>query len=58
MSGNTSKNNEVAEAASDWYAAGIDHIWLPYAQMKTADPPLPVTAHPGQPHQALPTGAN
>ena len=47
MSGNTSKNNEVAEAASDWYAAGIDHIWLPYAQMKTSDPPLPVTATRG-----------
>ena len=47
MSGNTSKNNEVAEAAPDWYAAGLDHIWLPYAQMKTADPPLPVTATQG-----------
>jgi adenosylmethionine---8-amino-7-oxononanoate aminotransferase len=26
----------------DWYAAGIDHIWLPYAQMKTAWPSLAV----------------
>src|SRR5262245_8149633 len=26
----------------DWYQAGLDHIWLPYAQMKTARPPLPV----------------
>ncbi len=25
-----------------WYGAGIDHLWLPYAQMKTAAPPLPV----------------
>src|SRR5215467_6586576 len=25
-----------------WYEAGLDHIWLPYAQMKTARPPLPV----------------
>ena len=25
-----------------WYGAGIDHLWLPYAQMKTATPPLPV----------------
>jgi adenosylmethionine---8-amino-7-oxononanoate aminotransferase len=26
----------------DWYAAGLDHVWLPYAQMKTARQPLPV----------------
>ncbi len=26
----------------DWYEAGLPHIWLPYAQMKTAAPPLPV----------------
>lgn len=26
----------------DWYAAGLPNIWLPYAQMKTALPPLPV----------------
>ena len=26
----------------DWYSAGLGHIWLPYAQMKTARPPLPV----------------
>ena len=25
-----------------WYAAGLDHVWLPYAQMKTATPPLAV----------------
>ena len=25
-----------------WYEAGLDHIWRPYAQMKTARPPLPV----------------
>jgi adenosylmethionine---8-amino-7-oxononanoate aminotransferase len=25
-----------------WYAGGLEHIWLPYAQMKTATPPLPV----------------
>jgi adenosylmethionine-8-amino-7-oxononanoate aminotransferase len=23
-----------------WYAAGISHVWLPYAQIKTASPPL------------------
>ena len=26
----------------DWYPSGLDHIWLPYAQMKTAPLPLPV----------------
>jgi adenosylmethionine-8-amino-7-oxononanoate aminotransferase len=25
-----------------WYDAGLGHIWLPYAQMKTARPPLAV----------------
>jgi adenosylmethionine-8-amino-7-oxononanoate aminotransferase len=25
-----------------WYETGREHIWLPYAQMKTARPPLPV----------------
>jgi adenosylmethionine-8-amino-7-oxononanoate aminotransferase len=27
---------------SDWSLAGLDHIWLPYAQMKTARPSLAV----------------
>ncbi|HEY1503016.1 MAG TPA: adenosylmethionine--8-amino-7-oxononanoate transaminase [Stellaceae bacterium] len=26
----------------DWLSAGLDHLWLPYAQMKTAPAPLPV----------------
>src|SRR5215468_10555257 len=30
-----------------WYEAGLDHIWLPYAQMKTARPPLPVAGTQG-----------
>jgi adenosylmethionine---8-amino-7-oxononanoate aminotransferase len=30
------------EGLPDWYAAGLGHIWLPYAQMRTARPPLPV----------------
>jgi adenosylmethionine-8-amino-7-oxononanoate aminotransferase len=25
-----------------WYEAGLAHVWRPYAQMKTARPPLPV----------------
>jgi adenosylmethionine---8-amino-7-oxononanoate aminotransferase len=30
------------KARPGWYDAGIEHIWLPYAQMKTARLPLPV----------------
>lgn len=30
-----------------WYHAGLSHIWRPYAQMKTARPPLPVTRTDG-----------
>ena len=26
----------------DWYATGRPHVWLPYAQMKIAPPPVPV----------------
>ena len=43
MAGDTSKKSETPE----WYAGGIDHIWLPYAQMKTATPPLPVVRTQG-----------
>jgi adenosylmethionine-8-amino-7-oxononanoate aminotransferase len=30
-----------------WYEPGLDHVWLPYAQMKTARPPLPVVGTEG-----------
>ena len=30
-----------------WLREGLDHVWLPYAQMKTALPPLPVVATRG-----------
>ena len=30
-----------------WYADGLEHIWLPYAQMKTVSPPLPVVRTQG-----------
>jgi adenosylmethionine-8-amino-7-oxononanoate aminotransferase len=30
-----------------WYVQGLSHIWLPYTQMKTAAPPLPVVASEG-----------
>jgi adenosylmethionine---8-amino-7-oxononanoate aminotransferase len=32
----------VAADQPDWLAAGLDHLWLPYTQMKTAPAPLPV----------------
>lgn len=38
MAGDTSKKS----TPPGWYAGGLEHIWLPYAQMKTATPPLPV----------------
>ncbi len=31
----------------DWYNKGLPHIWLPYTQMKTATPPLPVASAEG-----------
>ena len=37
MAGEASKKN----ALPDWYDAGIAHVWLPYAQMKSVSPPLP-----------------
>src|SRR6201996_4601962 len=47
MSGNTSENKQKTTASPSWYAAGLDHVWLPYAQMKTMAPPLAVTATHG-----------
>ncbi len=38
MADNSNKN----KAFPDWSQAGIEHVWLPYAQMKTTAPPLPV----------------
>jgi adenosylmethionine-8-amino-7-oxononanoate aminotransferase len=32
----------AAAAGPAWYEAGLPHIWLPYAQMKTVLPPLAV----------------
>ena len=43
MTGDTGKNS----LAPDWYAGGIEHVWLPYAQMKTAAAPLPVARTQG-----------
>src|ERR1700691_2758516 len=48
MSGNTSKNKRRGTGAMPpWYGAGLDHIWLPYTQMKTPSPPLAVAAPHG-----------
>src|SRR5215470_1951051 len=30
-----------------WYEPGLQHVWLPYAQMKTMRPPFPVAATQG-----------
>ena len=34
-------------SAPDWYSSGMRHVWLPYAQMKTARPPLAVARTQG-----------
>jgi adenosylmethionine---8-amino-7-oxononanoate aminotransferase len=47
MSGNTSEIKGLGTAHPDWYVPGLDHIWLPYAQMKTASPPLAVVGSEG-----------
>jgi adenosylmethionine---8-amino-7-oxononanoate aminotransferase len=48
MSGNSSENERRGGAATaPWYAAGLDRVWLPYTQMKTASPPLAVAATHG-----------
>jgi adenosylmethionine-8-amino-7-oxononanoate aminotransferase len=31
----------------DWFATGLPHLWLPYTQMQTAAPSLPVVATQG-----------
>jgi adenosylmethionine-8-amino-7-oxononanoate aminotransferase len=31
----------------DWFGQGLPHVWLPYTQMRTAPPPLPVVATEG-----------
>ena len=32
---------------SDWFTSGYSHIWLPYTQMQTVTPPLPVVSASG-----------
>jgi adenosylmethionine-8-amino-7-oxononanoate aminotransferase len=43
--GGAPRQSEVAKP--DWYEAGIPHVWLPYAQMKTASLPLAVASTHG-----------
>src|SRR5215469_9886251 len=43
MSVKASENKDVAA----WYKPGLDRVWLPYAQMKTAAAPLAVTGTHG-----------
>jgi adenosylmethionine---8-amino-7-oxononanoate aminotransferase len=38
---------KIAGETPGWYDAGLAHIWLPYAQMRTARPPLPVARTQG-----------
>src|ERR1700674_2689901 len=38
---------KTRKGPADWYADGLAHIWLPYAQMKTVSPPLPVARTEG-----------
>lgn len=47
MSSNTSEKDNCRSGLPAWYEAGLDHVWLPYTQMKTASPPLPVVATRG-----------
>jgi len=40
-------DSSKAEASPEWLQAGLPHIWLPYARMKTAPAPLPVVRTAG-----------
>src|SRR5215813_12240972 len=41
------QSRDPGTGAPDWLAAGLDHVWLPYSQMKIAPPPLPVARTQG-----------
>jgi adenosylmethionine---8-amino-7-oxononanoate aminotransferase len=47
MPGNTSENKGLAEVFPARSQAGLEHLWLPYAQMKTTPFPLAVKATRG-----------
>lgn len=37
----------MPDTQPDWYTQGLDHVWLPYTQMKTARPPLAAVSTEG-----------
>src|SRR5262249_7578113 len=41
------QSRDPGTRAPDWLAAGLDHVWLPYSQMKPAPPPRPVARTQG-----------
>ena len=41
------KRSQRTAAKPDWYETGLEHVWLPYAQMKTMRPPLAVARTQG-----------
>src|SRR5215203_5031866 len=41
------KRSQGSGARPDWYGAGLEYVWLPYAQMKTMRPPLSVAGTRG-----------
>ena len=47
MPGNASENKGLARVIPAKSEAGLEHLWLPYAQMKTAPLPLAVKATHG-----------
>jgi adenosylmethionine---8-amino-7-oxononanoate aminotransferase len=47
MNDDGSRTGGRRPAPADWHAAGLRHVWLPYTQMKTAAPPLPVARTEG-----------
>jgi adenosylmethionine---8-amino-7-oxononanoate aminotransferase len=47
MSGNDASTAAGEGGLPAWYRTGLDHVWLPYAQMKTMRPPLPVVRTEG-----------
>jgi adenosylmethionine---8-amino-7-oxononanoate aminotransferase len=47
MPANTSENKQTATVGPNWHAAGLENVWLPYAQMKTMASPLAVAASRG-----------
>ena len=47
MSGKRSSTRAGEGEGPAWYQGGIAHVWLPYAQMKAARPPLPVVRTQG-----------